>query len=76
MLRHPGYTRERIAQVGDRIRALIHADAVALRRDQHVIAHGVQPQPAERTAIGGRLAASHRTDRPPSRLFDLCHGVI
>ena len=29
MLRHPGYTRERIAQVGDRIRALIHADAVA-----------------------------------------------
>jgi alpha-mannosidase len=32
MLRHPGYTRERIAQVGDRIRALIHADAVAPER--------------------------------------------
>jgi alpha-mannosidase len=29
MLRHPGYTRERIAQVSDRIRAQIHAD----RRD-------------------------------------------
>jgi alpha-mannosidase len=28
MLRHPGYTRERIAQVGDRIRALIHGDAI------------------------------------------------
>jgi alpha-mannosidase len=27
MLRHPGYTRERIAQVGDRIRAQIYADA-------------------------------------------------
>jgi alpha-mannosidase len=32
MLRHPAYTRERIAQVGDRIRALIHADAVAPER--------------------------------------------
>jgi alpha-mannosidase len=32
MLRHPGYTRERIAQVGDRIHALIHADAVAPER--------------------------------------------
>ena len=26
MLRHPGYTRDRIAQVGDRVRALIYAD--------------------------------------------------
>ena len=32
MLRHPGYTRERIAQVGDRIRLLIHADAIAPER--------------------------------------------
>src|SRR6478736_2202337 len=32
MLRHPGYTRQRIAQVGDRIRALIHADALAPER--------------------------------------------
>jgi alpha-mannosidase len=32
MLRHTGYTRERIAQVGDRIRALIHADAIAPER--------------------------------------------
>ena len=32
MLRHPGYTRERIAQVGDRIRLLIHADGIAPER--------------------------------------------
>jgi alpha-mannosidase len=28
MLRHPGYTRDRIAQVGDRVRALIYADVL------------------------------------------------
>src|SRR3954451_19986337 len=49
--------------------------AIALRRDQHVIAHGVQAQPAERAAIGGRLAASHRPDRPPSRLLELRHSA-
>ena len=27
MQRHPKYTRDRIAQVGERIRSLIHADA-------------------------------------------------
>ena len=49
MLRHPSYTRERIAQVGDRIRALIYPEV----RDPDVLAvagpvNRIEPADAER----------------------------
>ncbi|HET6848163.1 MAG TPA: glycoside hydrolase family 38 C-terminal domain-containing protein [Gaiellales bacterium] len=57
MLRHPGYTRDRIAQVGDRIRAQIYPD---IRDPDHILVAG----PVDRI----ELDEAHRLDYRPCRL--------
>src|SRR5207249_4086205 len=49
---------------------------VALRRDQHVLAHGGQKTSAQWAAIGRRLAIHRSADRPPGCLLGLCHRFI
>src|SRR5262252_6845820 len=59
MLRHPSYTRDRIAQVGDRIRALIHPE---VRDPEELVVAG----PVERI----ELADAERLDYRPCALGD------
>ena len=57
MQRHPKYTRDRIAQVGERIRALVHADT--RDPDSLRVAGPGRPHPVR----GGR--AARLTATPP-----------
>ena len=57
MLRHPGYTRDRIAQVGDRIRAQVYAD---VRDPDELLVAG----PVDRIDLDD----ADRLDYRPSRL--------
>src|SRR4051812_21614064 len=55
---------------------------VALRRDQHVLAHGVQLVSAQRAAVGRRLAVLSAAQRPPVGLGEsvsarhVAHGTM
>ena len=43
--------------------------AVVLGRDQHVLAHRVEPLTAERAAVGRGLQVLRAADRPPARVL-------